>query len=314
MRIRTIKPDFFLSESLHDAETETGLPIRIAFAGLWCAADREGRFEWRPRRLKTQILPYDGCDFSHVLDTLATRGALVKYTINGQDFGWIPGFTKHQVINNREKDSELPEPPEAALQAALTRAPHVEHTSATPAKEKKAEGKGREGKGIEEEEEEEEETEPAEILMTFPCDGPKPSWKFTNLHRDRLAKAYPSIDIEDQARQALAWVDANPTKRKTANGMPRFINGWIARAQNSGHGRPANGSAPAQPARKKEPTLWELQTLLENKQKRLNQLRSKSPGEHCNLYDFLSDDEKTELQALHKSIPQIQRRLSAMNP
>ena len=45
-RIRTIKPGFFRHGDLFDAEQETGLPIRVAYAGLWTACDRKGRFVW----------------------------------------------------------------------------------------------------------------------------------------------------------------------------------------------------------------------------------------------------------------------------
>ncbi|GAA4169527.1 hypothetical protein [Shinella granuli] len=78
-RIRTIKPEFFKHEGIFDAEQETGLPLRLAFAGLWTQCDREGRFAWRPRQLKVDILPYDELDFLRVLDALATRGFIVKY-------------------------------------------------------------------------------------------------------------------------------------------------------------------------------------------------------------------------------------------
>jgi hypothetical protein len=147
MRIRTIKPEFFLHEGLFDAESESGLPIRIAFAGLWCAADREGRFKWEPRKLGIQILPWDGCDFSRVLDALTTRGFVVKYTSGTDVFGWIPSFLKHQVINNRERPSELPNPLECnQIDASTTREARVDHAG-------QGEGKGREqgkeGKGKE---------------------------------------------------------------------------------------------------------------------------------------------------------------------
>src|SRR6056297_2649663 len=104
-RIRTIKPEFFSHEELYDLEVETGLPIRLAFAGLWTVCDREGRFKWRPRTIKSQTLPHDDLDFSRVLDALATRGFVVKYEHENQPFGWVPGFNKHQVINNREAAS-----------------------------------------------------------------------------------------------------------------------------------------------------------------------------------------------------------------
>lgn len=139
MRIRTIKPEFFLHEGLHEAEKATKLPLRIAFIGLWCAADREGRFKWEPRRLGVSILPYDNVEFSRVLDALTTRGFLVKYASNGVVFGAIPSFKKHQVINPREKASDLPEPAEIlGSDACLTRDPRVTHAC-------HREGKGREG-------------------------------------------------------------------------------------------------------------------------------------------------------------------------
>ena len=148
MRIRTIKPEFFHHEGLFEAEAETKLPLRVAFAGLWCIADREGRFKWEPRRIGVQVLPYDGVDFSRVLDALATRAFVLKYRVDDACFGWIPSFLKHQVINNRESHSILPDP-EGNIEetpanteesdASVTREPREDHAC-------RKEGKGRERK------------------------------------------------------------------------------------------------------------------------------------------------------------------------
>ena len=148
MRIRTIKPEFFHHEGLFEAEMETKLPLRVAFAGLWCIADREGRFKWEPRRIGVQVLPYDGVDFSRVLDALATRAFVLKYRVGDACFGWIPSFLKHQVINNRESESILPDPDgnieeipanTEESDASATREPREDHAC-------RKEGKGREGK------------------------------------------------------------------------------------------------------------------------------------------------------------------------
>ena len=148
MRIRTIKPEFFHHEGLFEAEMETKLPLRVAFAGLWCIADREGRFKWEPRRIGVQVLPYDGVDFSRVLDALATRAFVLKYRVGDACFGWIPSFLKHQVINNRESESVLPDPDgnieeipanTEESDASATREPREDHAC-------RKEGKGREGK------------------------------------------------------------------------------------------------------------------------------------------------------------------------
>lgn len=148
-RIRTVKPEFFQHGALYDAETAEGLPLRLAFAGLWCMADREGRFEWKPRELKLHILPYDEVDFARVLHVLETRGFIGTYTAaDGRSYGWIPSFTRHQVINNREEQSRLPAPPAQVVTAyreqELTRASRAPHASArvTHATQGELEGKG----------------------------------------------------------------------------------------------------------------------------------------------------------------------------
>lgn len=148
MRIRTIKPEFFAHERLFDAEQESKLPLRVAFAGLWCAADRKGRFRWRPRYLQTVILPYDKVDMARVLDALATRGFVVKYSVGDDEFGVIPSFTRHQVVNNRESPSELPEPP---CNQQVDACPTRDDACPTPLSSAQAEGKGREQEGKEEE-------------------------------------------------------------------------------------------------------------------------------------------------------------------
>lgn len=144
-RIRTIKPEFFRHAGLYEAELHFALPLRLAFAGLWTAADREGRFRWRPRELKLDCLPYDDVDFSRVLDALATRGFLARYEVDGEQYGWIPGFKAHQIINVRERPSSLPEPNEN--NKLLTRTSRVEHASSTRHVQDSGEGKGREQEG-----------------------------------------------------------------------------------------------------------------------------------------------------------------------
>jgi hypothetical protein len=135
-RIRTIKPDFFRHEGLYEAERKCGLPIRIAFAGIWTAADREGRFRWQPRALKLDCLPYDDVDFELILNALCDAGFIVKYQGDETDslYGYIPAWNKHQHINQREAQSILPAP---------TSANTCTHITAH------GEGKGREGKGRE---------------------------------------------------------------------------------------------------------------------------------------------------------------------
>jgi hypothetical protein len=145
-RIRTVKPELFKHGELFDAEVESGLPLRLAFIALFTCCDRSGRFKWRPRELKLDCLPHDAVDFSRVLDALTTRGFVVRYADqDGVEYGCIPSFERHQVINNREKPSELPNPTETGV---VTRDPRVHDASTTRTQGKGREGKGKEGKEI----------------------------------------------------------------------------------------------------------------------------------------------------------------------
>lgn len=141
-RIRTIKPEFFVHEGLYDLEHETKLPVRVAFAGLWCVADREGRFVWRPRTLKVAILPHDVVEFDAVLDALERGRFVRRYEVDGVQYGVIDTLKIHQVINQREAASAIPAPPAPECTDA-----HV-HSDATHVH-ARGEGKGREleGKG-----------------------------------------------------------------------------------------------------------------------------------------------------------------------
>ena len=142
-RIRTVKPELFRHEALFEAEQQSKLPLRLAYIGLFTACDREGRFKWKPRALKLDVLPYDQIDFSRVLDALLTHGFIVKYALNGDEFGCIPTWSQHQVINNRESTSVLPSLEESTT---CTHEARVDDASVTPLVHTQVEGKGREEK------------------------------------------------------------------------------------------------------------------------------------------------------------------------
>jgi hypothetical protein len=111
-RSRTIKPEIFDDEVLADLELKTGLPLFRVFAGLWCFADREGRFEWAPRSLRGSIHPcWDG-DMGAALEALASRSYIVRYTVSGRDYGYIRSFKRHQHVHQKEQQSLLPDPSE----------------------------------------------------------------------------------------------------------------------------------------------------------------------------------------------------------
>lgn len=57
-------------------------------------------------------------------------------------------------------------------------------------------------------------------------------WKPIQAELDAWEKAYPEIDIPATMLEMRAWLIANPTRRKTFDGMPRFVNTWLSKEQN----------------------------------------------------------------------------------
>ncbi len=54
------------------------------------------------------------------------------------------------------------------------------------------------------------------------------------------AAAYPGVDVASELAQVRAWCLSNPRKRKTKNGIRRFLNSWLDRAQNQVGGQRAS--------------------------------------------------------------------------
>ena len=91
-RSRNIKPGFFKNEDLVDLPFET----RLFFIGLWTIADREGRLEDRPKKIKMELFPADNVDVDDMLYQLDKKGFIVRYEVGESKYISILNFTKHQ--------------------------------------------------------------------------------------------------------------------------------------------------------------------------------------------------------------------------
>lgn len=253
-------------------DVRSGLPCRIAFAGLWTVADREGRFKWAPRELKLDCLPHDPVEFVDVLDVLSRSGFIQHYQVNGRCYGVIPGFLEHQVVPTREAQSGLPSPSEA--DSVIT-------CNCRCGREGK--GIGREWEGNGESSEALTRSEPpvscqcevlephggnavlelgcstdegvttpvrsmpvvrtrvddGPVVLTFPTIGAEGrEWRLRRRQVEEWQVLFPGLDIADECRHALAWVQSSPGRRKTGRGMAKFLVGWFTRTvERRGAGR-----------------------------------------------------------------------------
>lgn len=104
-RSRNIKPGFFTNDEL----AECSPYARLLFAGLWTIADKEGRLDDRPKKIKALVLPFDNVDCDELLQQLHQHSFITRYSVDGGAYVQINNWKKHQNPHCKESASEIPE-------------------------------------------------------------------------------------------------------------------------------------------------------------------------------------------------------------
>lgn len=105
-RIRTIKPDAFLSESLSSVPRGA----RWTFAGLWTYLDDEGRGRSDARLIHAALYAIDDTttveDVANDLDAIESIGSVCRYEVAGRSY--IHATRWHHQKINRPTESRIP--------------------------------------------------------------------------------------------------------------------------------------------------------------------------------------------------------------
>lgn len=243
-RTRNLKPAFFKNEDLAECDPV----VRLLFAGLWTLADREGRLEYRPKRIRAELFPYDSFDVAGMLDQLAARGFIGFYEVDGQKYVEIPTFTQHQNPHHGEKAAcPAPQNPEKSRQVldksetcpefsrqvsdksgtnpALNLKPSTLHLAPSESQSRPADA-GR--------------SATADAICWDSSEG----WQgITDGDREAWRTAYPACDIAQELARADQWLRGNPAKAKRKS-WRRFVTGWLSRTQDRGGSRTGQAAAP----------------------------------------------------------------------
>ncbi|QAY93670.1 phage replication protein [Pseudomonas sp. ACM7] len=119
-RARNLKPALFKNELLGVADPM----LTLLFEGLWLLADREGRLEDRPLRIKGELFPYrDGLDMDDMLNWLAETGFIFRYTVGEKRYIEIDNFVKHQNPHRNEPESFIPSVSDGCITSDFGRSP-----------------------------------------------------------------------------------------------------------------------------------------------------------------------------------------------
>lgn len=110
-RIRSVKPEFWSDQKLATRSRDA----RLLYISLWNFADEQARMVGDPRQVKGLCLPMDDDlgpkEIDVLLDELADIGRVVRYTVDGEHFLFLPHLAKHQRLD-AQQESRYPEPPD----------------------------------------------------------------------------------------------------------------------------------------------------------------------------------------------------------
>jgi hypothetical protein len=216
-RIRSIKPQFWLDEDLGNIQRDA----RLLYIGLWNLSDDTGVFEWRPKRIRIQLFPYDkdveDDTIAKWLKLLLDTGDIVQFSTNGDSFGYIPSFLKHQDIQRPSK-WHFAEIPSAILEThppfthnSLTNDKLFTNDSLTSnAREKEKEKEKEKIKVIGSREKE------SKYLAVFE--------EFKN----ELIKVYPDLDVANEIGKCARWWAEG---KKLLKRPKTAINNWMEKAR-----------------------------------------------------------------------------------
>lgn len=242
-RIRLLKPQFFVNDSLGECE-----PLaRLLFMGLWCLADATGRLEYRPVRIKAQLLPYDKCDVDRLVGQLESRGFVRTYLVAGVPICQICKFAEHQRPHPQEPKNVFPAEefstcedsfaePEKEISSSENKLQEMTVCPLSLSLSLSLEDKARSDSSTCRKRQSKTES------ISWSLDE---GWQgISDKDRECWAKAYPAAILETELAKGSEWLKANPTKAHRKN-WRKFITGWLSRCQDGGGTTRGAGVKPA---------------------------------------------------------------------
>ena len=217
------------------------------FYRLIVNVDDFGRLDARPAILKARLYPLrerlTNKDIEGALRALAAVGCVEIYTVDGKPYLQLPSWGVHQTV--RAKKSKFPAPVgpvnefENICEQMQANVPVIQSNRIrNPIRESESYS--------------EDSPEPADSSGPPAAQLPLNDGTLHPVFEADVSEwenLYPAVDVRQELRNMVGWLNANPTRRKTKSGINRFINTWLAKEQNKGQvRRPPQQSPPQQSA------------------------------------------------------------------
>lgn len=227
----------------------------VVYYRLLVTADDYGCMDGRPVLLKNELFPTKETVTRKAIEDAITKltsvGLLRRYEADGKPYLFFPTWEKHQRIRNKHR--KYPQPPDICqtLDSDLTDICQSNDCQMTASCQSESESNPNPNPNPMEAIAScaEPENPPAALFVEPPVislplnDGSER--EVTESEVREWEQLYPLVDVRQELRSMLGWIRADPKRRKTKNGVNRFINGWLSRRQDrggsNGGGRNNNG-------------------------------------------------------------------------
>lgn len=201
------------------------------FYRLIVRADDYGRMDARPGFLKSMLFAtkqgITERNISEAVSKLASIGLVRLYEVDGKPFLLFPKWNLHQRVRNSKE--KYPAPPESwdfdnspQVAASCGEFPQVAaliqsnpNPNPNPILQPGAKAPG------------------GDAVIELPLND-KTMYGVPAADVASWKELYPAVNVEQELKSMLGWLMANPKKRKTRQGINKFINGWLTKRQDRG--------------------------------------------------------------------------------
>lgn len=225
MRIRTLKPEFWTHPVIIRLEDSAKL-LAIALLNY---ADDDGYFYADEDLIRGALMPKEeSTNIRRSIDELVEIGYIqvAEHSTHGP-IGYIDNFRKHQRID-RPKKSTIKD-----LFSSTKDRRSLEDETAQEQGNEGTREQGNEGKeDCPEQAPPAPAPTPSPVVLKIPIVPKGNTHPVTQRDLDGFAAYYPGIDVAQSLREAAAWCEANPKRRKTKTGVKSFLTSWLSRDQN----------------------------------------------------------------------------------
>ncbi len=247
-------PNRILKESICSSEEIDSLSWfeEVLFYRLIVKCDDYGRYDGRLKFVKNSCFPLKDItekDVEKALYKLSAVGLVRAYEMQGRPYLQLATWEQHQ--NVRAKKSKYPAFDETCIQMYSSES----DCSRNPIQsESVSETESYSGICSEQNSSEQPKApklpkpqskpvipkEPAVITLLLNTGDEYP---ITQSDVNSWSELYPAVNVIQELRNMKGWCISNPKKRKTAGGIKRFINSWLAKEQNKGGTPGYNGQS-----------------------------------------------------------------------